>query len=140
MYMHTSFFFNDTATTEIYTLSLHDALPICARHRAEPGAAAGAPPAAALPAEPVPPPSDGDADDRALAARRGGPVERDSGGGRGDARHPADVGPGRIGDLGRDRPLLPRGRRTDGWRDRPLAADQRLSPRHPGRPQGTAGQ
>src|SRR5215207_1797107 len=32
------FFFNDTATTEIYTLSLHDALPICARGR---GAAAG---------------------------------------------------------------------------------------------------
>src|SRR5258708_18315090 len=29
------FFFNDTATTEIYTLSLHDALPIC-----PPGAAA----------------------------------------------------------------------------------------------------
>src|SRR6266508_1159382 len=27
------FFFNDTATTEIYTLSLHDALPIPARHR-----------------------------------------------------------------------------------------------------------
>src|SRR5215216_3901781 len=26
------FFFNDTATTEIYTLSLHDALPILARH------------------------------------------------------------------------------------------------------------
>src|SRR6266478_6649523 len=25
-----SFFFNDTATTEIYTLSLHDALPIAA--------------------------------------------------------------------------------------------------------------
>src|SRR5688572_33184056 len=25
------FFFNDTATTEIYTLSLHDALPICMR-------------------------------------------------------------------------------------------------------------
>src|SRR5438874_6107106 len=25
-----SFFFNDTATTEIYTLSLHDALPISA--------------------------------------------------------------------------------------------------------------
>src|SRR3712207_9301354 len=40
------FFFNDTATTEIYTLSLHDALPIfllCAdggrvlEHRAQPG-------------------------------------------------------------------------------------------------------
>src|SRR3712207_9485278 len=27
------FFFNDTATTEIYTLSLHDALPICRRAR-----------------------------------------------------------------------------------------------------------
>src|SRR2546430_11377548 len=26
------FFFNDTATTEIYTLSLHDALPISAGH------------------------------------------------------------------------------------------------------------
>src|SRR5258705_13297438 len=26
---HPFFFFNDTATTEIYTLSLHDALPIC---------------------------------------------------------------------------------------------------------------
>src|SRR5277367_1095325 len=25
---HANFFFNDTATTEIYTLSLHDALPI----------------------------------------------------------------------------------------------------------------
>src|SRR5258708_27850222 len=25
------FFFNDTATTEIYTLSLHDALPICCK-------------------------------------------------------------------------------------------------------------
>src|SRR5579885_2174159 len=30
------FFFNDTATTEIYTLSLHDALPISARRGAEP--------------------------------------------------------------------------------------------------------
>src|SRR5260221_10722211 len=28
------FFFNDTATTEIYTLSLHDALPILPRARA----------------------------------------------------------------------------------------------------------
>src|SRR2546428_11634897 len=40
------FFFNDTATTEIYTLSLHDALPIsprsCARRRsAGPGARPG---------------------------------------------------------------------------------------------------
>src|SRR3712207_6988748 len=36
------FFFNDTATTEIYTLSLHDALPISPRR---PRAAAGGPPA-----------------------------------------------------------------------------------------------
>ena len=27
-YVYCFFFFNDTATTEIYTLSLHDALPI----------------------------------------------------------------------------------------------------------------
>src|SRR5258705_9792870 len=33
------FFFNDTATTEIYTLSLHDALPICVARGAEPGGA-----------------------------------------------------------------------------------------------------
>src|SRR3712207_8020878 len=35
------FFFNDTATTEIYTLSLHDALPIshqpCLRRAIQPG-------------------------------------------------------------------------------------------------------
>src|SRR5258708_17013651 len=30
-FMFFFFFFNDTATTEIYTLSLHDALPICRR-------------------------------------------------------------------------------------------------------------
>src|SRR5437899_11155901 len=29
MFFFFFFFFNDTATTEIYTLSLHDALPIC---------------------------------------------------------------------------------------------------------------
>src|SRR5437879_8454687 len=39
MYLFPSFFFcNDTPTTEIYTLSLHDALPICLRAR---GARAG---------------------------------------------------------------------------------------------------
>src|SRR2546430_12234276 len=31
------FFFNDTATTEIYTLSLHDALPISSRRTSELG-------------------------------------------------------------------------------------------------------
>src|SRR3712207_8248071 len=34
MIIYIFFFFNDTATTEIYTLSLHDALPILVRHRA----------------------------------------------------------------------------------------------------------
>src|SRR3979411_3449761 len=29
LFLFVFFFFNDTATTEIYTLSLHDALPIC---------------------------------------------------------------------------------------------------------------
>ena len=33
-YYYYFFFFNDTATTEIYTLSLHDALPISSRVRA----------------------------------------------------------------------------------------------------------
>src|SRR6478672_11652530 len=37
------FFFNDTATTEIYTLSLHDALPICARDRRRAARPDGAP-------------------------------------------------------------------------------------------------
>src|SRR6266700_6993697 len=43
------FFFNDTATTEIYTLSLHDALPIlhrrrwASRTRWQPSAAVSAP-------------------------------------------------------------------------------------------------
>src|SRR2546430_9895633 len=36
------FFFNDTATTEIYTLSLHDALPISIPGRSSPAARAHA--------------------------------------------------------------------------------------------------
>src|SRR5256885_6660222 len=35
------FFFNDTATTEIYTLSLHDALPISFPRRGDPPPATG---------------------------------------------------------------------------------------------------
>src|SRR3712207_7726250 len=38
------FFFNDTATTEIYTLSLHDALPICGRRATARATARGAAP------------------------------------------------------------------------------------------------
>src|SRR3712207_8619710 len=43
-YISVVFFFNDTATTEIYTLSLHDALPICrtaGRRRPRPAPGAG---------------------------------------------------------------------------------------------------
>src|SRR6201987_6542382 len=43
------FFFNDTATTEIYTLSLHDALPICRACR--PRRSGAADPAIALRAD-----------------------------------------------------------------------------------------
>src|SRR3712207_9068605 len=64
------FFFNDTATTEIYTLSLHDALPIY-RH-AEPDRAGGDLPAARGAARPLhvrhpgrlPQPGRGGAEDR----------------------------------------------------------------------------
>src|SRR5258705_2448376 len=35
------FFFNDTATTEIYTLSLHDALPIWKYRRLDPATISG---------------------------------------------------------------------------------------------------
>src|SRR6266496_1252367 len=36
LFFFSFFFFNDTATTEIYTLSLHDALPITFRTRSPP--------------------------------------------------------------------------------------------------------
>src|SRR3989442_8779358 len=41
--LSSSFFFNDTATTEIYTLSLHDALPI--------SLVSGPPPSRAVPSD-----------------------------------------------------------------------------------------
>src|SRR2546427_7321046 len=43
------FFFNDTATTEIYTLSLHDALPISRSARVFPPAPRAAGPAVCAP-------------------------------------------------------------------------------------------
>src|SRR5271157_6368439 len=43
--MTAHFFFNDTATTEIYTLSLHDALPICEWQNRPPGTRWPSPPA-----------------------------------------------------------------------------------------------
>src|SRR6266700_7193253 len=42
------FFFNDTATTEIYTLSLHDALPISRTHECEDWPRPSHPPTCAL--------------------------------------------------------------------------------------------
>src|SRR2546430_13847129 len=39
--IYSLFFFNDTATTEIYTLSLHDALPICDIRRASGSSTSG---------------------------------------------------------------------------------------------------
>src|SRR2546430_12692492 len=37
LFIYVFFFFNDTATTEIYTLSLHDALPIYSRRTEDHG-------------------------------------------------------------------------------------------------------
>src|SRR5260221_8671765 len=48
--VHTFFFFNDTATTEIYTLSLHDALPISMPW----ACCATAPPGPSMPCTPRP--------------------------------------------------------------------------------------
>src|SRR5256885_13155970 len=62
------FFFNDTATTEIYTLSLHDALPIWA---ARPGNAGGA--------------------GRECSSGSGGGGLRPAGGGRAPARPPSPM-------------------------------------------------
>src|SRR3712207_8186326 len=63
--MFSFFFFNDTATTEIYTLSLHDALPISATPASSPTrSGATAPPTSARRPPPV----------RAVVARPDRPV------------------------------------------------------------------
>src|SRR5437868_15003035 len=53
--MHISilFFFNDTATTDIYTLSLHDALPICMVVYRIANPAGAPPPPAAMDTQPA---------------------------------------------------------------------------------------
>src|SRR5256885_4000319 len=53
--MYLFFFFNDTATTEIYTLSLHDALPIFAPTGAAPLRPGPPAPAVGIPGSPLPP-------------------------------------------------------------------------------------
>src|SRR2546430_12201918 len=83
--MHSLFFFflNDTATTEIYTLSLHDALPICrdeGRRRARQARERAREEAGALRAR---------LEDQALA-RVGPPSVADAGAGEGDDAADAD--------------------------------------------------
>src|SRR5256886_12356247 len=104
------FFFNDTATTEIYTLSLHDALPIYPVRQSE-GSARG------------PGPHGGDLRRRGAAlARRG---ERARGAGRGEcggdrSPHPVTRGLGDdhgIGDQNEQGARRLRGRAVVGlWR------------------------
>src|SRR5256886_6853307 len=94
--MSTFFFFNDTATTEIYTLALHDALPISPRRTARCGRS-GIAPTRAFP---------GSRKRLALSGRRSEPLrlhdlDRPSGG-DGPAerltspRWPADLDRGRV--------------------------------------------
>src|SRR3712207_9429429 len=93
------FFFNDTAPTEIYTLSLHDALPIwrrARRTRADPEPAAGR--------------------DGWLRPA----LDRDPDGGLEPTRHPRPgVAPARpVRPSGRRRPSRPRGPQGDPPRPR----------------------
>src|SRR3989441_9637578 len=85
------FFFNDTATTEIYTLSLHDALPIYPVRVRRPGPA----PTGALQPRPERAPGDGEASRaaRADASDHGGGRARPGRGARHRARHSAGAAP-----------------------------------------------
>src|SRR2546429_8629614 len=104
------FFFNDTATTEIYTLSLHDALPIFFEQRLATEGAAGVYAEfhvadqvleAAAPVRDV---GVGHADDRRVAGRNGAGVPRGPPGPRGP-RLPR-VGAGHEGALPAPRGVL----------------------------------
>src|SRR2546430_17710013 len=53
-YQHMFFFFNDTATTEIYTLSLHDALPISSSRSIPTPQNCSSPPSSAPPTSSIP--------------------------------------------------------------------------------------
>src|SRR5256886_11780838 len=70
------FFFNDTATTEIYTLSLHDALPICIERVVRDGREEEAAQDDRLPADPIREPAEEDERRRGEQQRR----TRDEGG------------------------------------------------------------
>src|SRR3712207_9152651 len=72
------FFFNDTATTEIYTLSLHDALPILALLVASLGVE-HVPPEEGAPGVPVGGPVDAEAADDLVHVQRLHVVPEDAG-------------------------------------------------------------
>src|SRR2546430_12138591 len=136
------FFFNDTATTEIYTLSLHDALPIWRRPR-------DLPPELAVRNGPVPGAGLQGARprrDRAAAAARARPAGRGLDRRRAPRRVPAEPPPGPRGRAGalpheRARPESARARRGavpnggGGLRRRRARAEP---PRPPGAPRAHA--
>src|SRR5215211_9505564 len=99
------FFFNDTATTEIYTLSLHDALPI-----------SGPPPrlTRALPR----PPAAGRADPGRRAGRAAAVRSRSGPAGSAPARRWRPTPPGRGGPRPRGRTRRPARRRAGTTRRR----------------------
>src|SRR5207249_10001418 len=91
------FFFNDPPPTEIYTLSLHDALPICARRRAR--GAGGRESACSRPS-----PAPGRAPPRTGPSRRRGPTGRGTGTPRGGSGCAGGPRPGRGRKSARWRP------------------------------------
>src|SRR6266511_2162786 len=104
IYTYLSFFFNDTATTEIYTLSLHDALPILTRPASSRWASAATRPARRRCAR-----SSGCAP--AWAASRSWWRSRDDGGGGGSHRNATDAAvPRHQGPLSPNQPVFPDGR------------------------------
>src|SRR3989449_11385640 len=98
----TLFFFNDTATTEIYTLSLHDALPISADPRQLGARDAGVPARVAIEGQPRPEPDEVERPGRekrpAPAQREGNPRDQQGG------QHHAHVA-ARVEDPGGEGPL-----------------------------------
>src|SRR3712207_8787526 len=117
------FFFNDTATTEIYTLSLHDALPIWPGQRLPDLALMGQPGLAQLlPPGPGGPGSDG--------PRRRGPCRRT---GAGHPRPPRPVAGGDPAETAGRHGSLPRRHAGDVFRRAPPDAAGAWAVTPPGR-------
>src|SRR6266540_5868723 len=137
-----SFFFNDTATTEIYTLSLHDALPSCATgSSSRSGRRASAPrsrdrprvPLGAVrrrPASPAPPGRPSSPKPRTRPVPRRPPAPRRAAAaappraGRGPPLRPAAV------SGGSETPQIPRTARPPGASSRRCYTRRRFLPRH----------